>query len=270
MWREATRSTWKDLRGWPFWLLLAWLVHLLAMPITGLIWGPRVLYPTISLNVLLQATLSVALFSRGRKAWRTVLAVAIVLVLSWAIEAVGSATGVPFGAYSYTDRLQPQVAHVPVLIPAAWMMMLPPAWAVGRRLSGGRSKLAFILLSGLAFAAWDLFLDPQMVQWELWVWEQPGGYFGIPWINFGGWFLGAALITAVTVVLPVGQMPAGTSAARQAGDRSLMLVYALTWILEACGLLVFWGLPGPALGGFVGMGVFAVLAWRSRLVKPRR
>ena len=109
MWREATRSTWEDLRGWPFWLLLVWLVNLLAMPITALIWGPRVLYPTISLNVLLQATLSVALFSRGRKAWRTVLAVAIVLVLSWAIEAVGSATGVPSSASRFVIVSRPTI-----------------------------------------------------------------------------------------------------------------------------------------------------------------
>lgn len=250
MWREAIRATWDDLRGWPAVLLVAWLAMMLSMPMTNQLWGEGALYPSITLTVVLQAGVVVLLLARGQVIPRTGLTVATVFILSWALEAVGSATGFPFGAYHYTDRLRPQVARVPLLIPLAWMMMLPPAWAVGQRLSGQRSGLVFIVLSALAFAAWDLFLDPQMVQWELWIWEQPGGYFGIPWVNFLGWALGAALITAAArpATLP---------------ERPLLAVYTLTWLLETVGLSLFWGLPGAALCGFVGMGVFVLLAWGS-------
>jgi uncharacterized membrane protein len=249
-WRELAKATWQELRGWPAWLLLVWLLAMLTMPLTNWIWGERALYIHISTSVLIQACLSTALLVRGQGVARTALTVAIVFVLSWALEAVGSATGIPFGRYHYTDRLQPQLAHVPLLIMAAWMMMLPPSWAIGWRLGGQRYGLASILLSGLAITAWDLFLDPQMTQWELWVWDQPGGYFGIPLVNFLGWSLGGALITAA--VRP-----------KTVPERPLLVVYTLTWILETVGLIAFWGLPGPAVCGYVAMGVLVALAWHS-------
>jgi uncharacterized membrane protein len=129
-------------------------------------------------------------------------------------------------------------------------MMLPPSWAVGWRLGGRRYGLASILLSGLAITAWDLFLDPQMTQWKLWMWDQPGGYFGVPPVNFLGWFVGGALITAAARPTKVPERP-------------LLVVYTMTWILETVGLVGFWQLPGPAVCGYVAMGVLAALAWRS-------
>jgi len=251
-WRKLAQETWQELRGWPALLLLVWLLSMLLLPVTNLIWGERALYLHISLNVLIQASLAVALLARDQTILRTLLTVTIVFVLSWALEAVGATTGIPFGDYHYTDRLQPQVAHVPLLIMAAWMMMLPPAWAIGWRLGGKRPGLTFVIVSGLAITAWDLFLDPQMVQWELWVWDQPGGYFGIPFVNFLGWFLGGALITAA--VRP-----------KTLPERPLLAVYTLTWILETVGLVVFWGLPGPAVCGYVAMGILVALAWHSEI-----
>jgi putative membrane protein len=106
------------------------------------------------------------------------------------------------------------------------------------------------LLSALAFTAWDLFLDPQMVGWGFWVWEIPGQYFGIPLSNYLGWIVVSALITlaANPKDLPVGP---------------LALVYALTWILQTLGQGIFWSQPGPAVAGFLGSGVFVWLAWRK-------
>jgi uncharacterized membrane protein len=257
LWHEAcpvgqvARAVWEDVRGWPIYLLAVWLAAMLTLPITNWFWGERAIYVHISISVLIQACLSTALLAREQPILRTALTVAIVFVLSWALEAVGSATGIPFGKYHYTDHLQPQLAHVPLLISLAWMMMLPPSWAIGWRLGGRRYGVASILVSGLAITAWDLFLDPQMTQWELWVWDQPGLYFGIPLVNFFGWFLGGALITAA-------------ARPKAVPDRPLLVVYALTWVLETVGLAIFWGLPGPALCGFVGMGLLVVLAWRSR------
>ena len=38
-------------------------------------------------------------------------------------EAVGVATGIPFGRYTYTGTLGPEVLGVPVIVPMAWVMM---------------------------------------------------------------------------------------------------------------------------------------------------
>ncbi|MCQ3978958.1 MAG: carotenoid biosynthesis protein [Anaerolineae bacterium] len=234
-------------------LFAAWILAMIALPIVNFFLGQAALPLVITLSTLLQVTL-VLTFLVPTWGWRITLRSAItVMGLAWLIEFTGSTTGYPFGAYHYTNLMQPQIGGVPILIPLAWLMMLPPAWAVARRIAGSRSRLAFIAWSALAMTAWDLFLDPQMVAWGLWAWTQPGGYFGIPWINYLGWLLASALITAV--VRP-GPLP----------TRPLMLIYAITWLLESLGLFFFWGLPGPALVGFAGMGSLLWLAFMKRKI----
>ncbi len=237
-----------DWQGGSRGLLIAWLVCMISMPIAQWLLGDRALLAGVILSVVLQASLSVLLVSQAAGWKRTTLLVATVVVVAWASEALGSKTGFPFGAYHYTDRLQPQLLGVPLLIPLAWLMMLPPAWAVAQRITGRASGIAFIAVSALAFTAWDLFLDPQMVNWGLWAWDQPGQYFGIPLINYAGWLLVSGLITALA-------RPPALPA------RPLLIVYTLTWLIETVGLILFWALYGPAAVGFVGMGLFVWLAW---------
>ena len=54
--------------------------------------------------------------------------------LTWLAEFGGSSWGFPFGQYHYSTLLQPQILGVPLWIPLAWLMMLPPAWAVAAAL----------------------------------------------------------------------------------------------------------------------------------------
>jgi len=230
------------------WLLAAWLAAMIALPITKFIWGQAAVAWNLSAAVVVQVGLVLVILQRAWGWRRTGQAAITVAALGWLAEATGTATGLPFGVYEYTGRLQPQVAHVPLLIPLAWLMMLPPAWAVAYGLAGRWGGLKFIAWSGLALTAWDLFLDPQMVAWGFWEWAEPGGYFGIPWLNFGGWWLTAALITAL--IRP-----------RNLPTRPLVLIYSLTWLLETGGLFFFWGLSGPAIAGFLGMGGLLWLAW---------
>jgi lycopene beta-cyclase len=245
----ATTEDWAGAAGK---LLIAWVTTMIAMPIAQWIIGDPSLIAGIILSVLLQGSLAAFFLVRAGGARRALLVVATVVLIGWAAEGLGSHTGFPFGAYHYTDTLQPQLLGVPLLIPLAWLMMLPPAWGVAQRITGRASGPLFVIVSGLAFTVWDLFLDPQMVHWGLWAWDQPGAYFGIPLVNYAGWFAVSALITAVA-------RPPALPA------RPLLVVYTLTWLIETVGLLLFWGLYGPALAGFVGMGVFVVVAWKARL-----
>jgi len=226
---------------------LAWLAFMVAMPIVD--WATQgQIYPQLAtVGVLLQMLASLAAL---RWAWpwpRITFTLLVVTALTWFAEWVGSATGWPFGKYSYTALLQPQLAGVPLLIPLAWLMMLPPTWAVVSALVAPEKRVAFAALTGVAFTAWDLYLDPQMVARGLWVWAEPSGYFGIPWINFFGWWLTSSLVTFVVAPKDF-----------EAAQKPLAAIYALTWILQAIGLGLFWGQPGPALVGFVAMGAFVV------------
>ena len=234
-------------------LTVAWALSMISLPILRWVVGENVLPLGISVGVLLQlgAVRAILAWAWGaRRAW---LVTVVIVVIAWLIDYVGHTSGILLGKYAYTALLQPQLGDVPLLIPFAWLMMLPPAWAVARRITAHR--VGFVLVSALAFTAWDLFLDPQMVGWNLWTWEKPVGYFGIPWLNFVGWLAASAGITLVARRLaPLDELPA----------RPLIAIYAITWALETIGLLFFWGLPGPALVGGAVMGLILLLALRRR------
>ncbi len=233
------------LAGFSVWLLL-----MILTPVAEWIFGqPGFLWLT-NAEVLAQAGLVIFLLSRAWTKTRLLLTLALILPLSWLAEYAGHTSGLIFGKYHYTSLLQPQIGGVPLLIPLAWLMMLPPAWAVTSRLISPSRRLAFAALSGLAFTAWDLYLDPQMAAKQLWVWDQPGAYFGIPLVNFAGWWL---VSTLITFIVHPRSLPA----------KPLALVYTLTGLFQLVGLGVFWGQPLPALAGFAAMGIFSYLFWRG-------
>ncbi len=232
------------------WLCSAWVLVMVGVPIALRLGGEDGLRLGVVAGVLLQFLAVMAILLQAWGIRRTMAVIAVVLPLTWAIEFLGSNTGLPFGSYRYTGALRPQLGHVPLLIPLAWLMMLPPAWAVSAAIVGERRRLAFVLVSALAFTAWDLFLDPQMVRWGYWVWTEPGLYFGIPLVNFAGWVLASALVTLAVQPRNVPMVP-------------LVVIYSVTWALQFVGQLVFWQMPGPALVGGAAMGVFLLLAWQT-------
>ena len=233
--------------------LLAWALTMLALPVLGWIIGGDFLLRGISLAVCIQSAVVMLIFGQSWGWRRAGLVFVTVAGLAYLAELLGVSFGFPFGEYHYTALLQPQIAGVPILIPLAWWMLLPPAWAISSLITrrSGRS-LPFLLVSGLAFTTWDLFIDPQMVAWGFWRWDVPGQYFGIPWNNYLGWFLISALITYI-------------ANPQEIPSEALSLVYVLTLVLQTIGQGIFGQQPGPALAGFAGSGLFVCLAyWRSK------
>lgn len=187
----------------------------------------------------------------------------------FAVEALGVATGLPFGAYAYTGTLGPEVAGVPLVIPLAWTMMAYPAYTVARRLVAARPLS--VVLAGWALTSWDLYLDPQMVAAGHWVWASGGpAILGIPLSNFAGWFLVATLMMAVLHLVgpaPEDAVRVGEDAHLVPGPDDTVPILLYLWVYASSLLahLAFFGLPGSALLGGVGMGVVALpLAWALR------
>jgi lycopene beta-cyclase len=228
-----------------------WILAMISLPIAKWTVGTSAIVWGVNLTTILQASAVITILVSALGLTRALRVVTTVVGLTWAVEAVGTTTGFPFGHYDYTDVLQPQLLDVPILIAFAWLMMLPSSWAVGYLINGRRYGLRFVLISAAAMTAWDFFLDPQMVGWNLWQWDlESGGYFGIPWVNFLGWFVTAALVTFVARPRDLPVMP-------------LLTIYAIVWGLQTIGQAVFWGQPGPAAFGFVLMGTFLALAIRQ-------
>src|SRR3989449_158978 len=122
--------------------------------------------------------------------------IVISLVVSNILENTSILTGFPFGHYHYTDVLGPKLFLVPVLIGPAYFASGYLAWVLANVLIGDvkREANAFTVLAvpfvaSFLMVMWDLTLDPRAstIQHQ-WIWEQGGGYFGVPLTNYLGWF----------------------------------------------------------------------------------
>ena len=199
------------------------------------------------------ASASHAYLNRG--VWWATAFLAISLAFGWGIEVLGLATSFPFGTYEYSADLGVSIAGVPLLIPMAWSMMAYPCLLAAQRLSS--TPLGTALIGGWVLAAWDLFLDPQMVAQGSWTWSEVGwalpGIPDVPLQNFLGWLLSAMVLMWLLDRLP-------RKAASDAVPTTL-----LTWVFASNVLanLLFWGRPGVAIWGGICMGVVVVpMLWR--------
>ncbi len=204
-----------------------------------------------TLVVVAFAATTVALVVVAWGAARATAAFGFVGVATLAVERIGSTTGFPFGEYDYTGELQPTIGAVPVIVPLAWFAMGVPALEVGRATS---TRLVGVLVGAAALTAWDLFLDPQMVEAGYWTWAVDGAYEGIPLSNYAGWLgTGVVVLAVVDRIRPPG--PA---------DVPLLALYTWWAVMSTIGFLVFFGRPLVGVVGGLGMGACAALAWRRR------
>ena len=199
--------------------------------------------------VLLGATLSVvhAWLARGARTGAGVLV--LVAATAVAFEAVGLATGFPYGRYSYAGTLGPTVLGVPFLVPLAWLMMAWPCWVLADRLAGPRRVARVATAAGL-FAGWDVVLDPQMVQAGYWTWAHPRpglpGISTVPLSNLGGWLLAGAVLMTLLDVLVARTAVAGPP---RIGDAAPLLALAWMTLGGALAHAGWLGLPGSAAWG---------------------
>ncbi|MFF5172057.1 carotenoid biosynthesis protein [Micromonospora sp. NPDC000089] len=251
------------------WALLAVLVLAqICYPLTTGDTRARLTVATVVLGYLL--SVGHALLSRGPRTAAALVAVAT--GGGFAIEALGVATGFPFGSYDYSGELGPKLAGVPLIIPLAWTWMAWPAWLAAVRLTG--STAGRIALATLGLATWDLFLDPQMVAEGYWIWRDATpalpGLPGIPVSNYLGWALFAVLL--MSALRPLAGPPVGHTDGR---DAPMFALYLWTYFSSVLAHAVFLGLPASAVWGAVGMSVaavpLAVTLWRARgRVEPAR
>lgn len=209
-------------------------------------------------------------------AWGLAMALSV-SVIALAVEAVGTATGFPFGAYSYTGTLGPEVADVPVLIPLAWLWMAYPCYLAGQALAGhtGVGRRWGWLVGAWTLASWDLFLDSMMVTDGHWVWDNPTpalpGIPGIPLTNYAGW-IGTAIvmmlaIAVVTRLIPPAPSPSAallpappsdSAPGRLPVDAVPAAVLAWTYVGSVMANLVFLSRPATAAWGGLLMGLTAI------------
>lgn len=178
----------------------------------------------------------------------------VILALGYLSELIAVTCDCVFGAYHYTEALSPRLLGVPIVMSAAWTILIAyvkevvPArrWPV----------VVEVLLASAWMTAIDLIIDPLAAgPLGYWRWRDPGAYYGIPASNFAGWFLVSAVMFAVLRAGPRAWAP--NPWAERLG---LSVILFFTLIALSLGLWL------AAFAGAVLVGLHVVVrrsAWRA-------
>jgi putative membrane protein len=181
----------------------------------------------------------------------------ILSVLPILVEAVAVSTGLPYGRFHYSKALGHMVLGlVPWSVAFAYLPILLGSVTLANRIVGG-DWMKFALLSGFLTMAVDLALDPAAVNQGLWIWENPGPYYGIPLINFGGWFLTGFIYSTIFHLLSGGRLLIDDPVPLKVASSLMIILSFWTGIL-------FWGrLFLPSIIGGILLGLQVILFYSS-------
>ncbi len=122
----------------------------------------------------------------------------IALVILWPSigEILALKTGF-VGAYSYQDTPGPRVKGLPFSVILMWgLILVMSGWVtlallqiINPDLDGTARFLFYIFVTPTVATAFDLLMDPVMTRQGHWRWDGEGAWYGIPTMNFIGWFV---------------------------------------------------------------------------------
>ena len=233
----------------------------------------------------------------GMHGWRGAGVGILLFVLAWGVEFVGVTTGFPFGSYSYTPLLQPQLfGSVPLAIACAWPMVALGAWqlAAGNVQTFKRSNVRTLMVAATLVLLLDLQIETVATQINAyWVWHDQGHYYGVPAANFIAWWLvGLAMAWLVSNLLSdswswqssqesgawiyEGEVPLQGNNMLRITHYALRRLPAAMYVLSTVMFVAMNLARGYALAGLVGLVVLIALASRLTprlgafvLVRPR-
>jgi len=133
-----------------------------------------------------------AFFHDGKPAIRSWVFYLLVMVVGYAAEVVGVATGVVFGAYEYGQGLGVKVLDVPLMLGPNWLFMVYASSMVADSLLSkvdsipvkGWHPFLRILLGSLVMVAYDLIVEQVAPKLDLWAFEAET----VPLQNYLAWF----------------------------------------------------------------------------------
>ena len=181
-----------SLRASVFWIFLAIYLAL----VIGFAWNRTPLAEVLAaIGILAAFTHAVLTYS-----WRDALALlAICVVITFAMENIGVATGWPFGRYHFeVEPNLPHVGTIPPIVGPLWFGMGYLSWIVAGTLLGGARprlsrKIELIVLPVVAafvMTQWDVVMDSsESTISKIWIWHDGGAHFGVPMSNYIGWLL---------------------------------------------------------------------------------
>ncbi len=149
-------------------------------------------------------------------------------------ELVGVRTGFPFGHYVFTGALGPMIGGVPLAVAGAWMVLF--AYVSQMRVHPALAAAWMALI--------DLIIDP-VASNDLgyWRWLQDGPYYGIPPVNFAGWFA-----VGLIIFYALARFPAPRSSSIAMLGRTSIFFFAAIAAAHHYLFPAFFGVALAALG----------------------
>ncbi len=184
------------------WFLIAFfLISVVIMGVYVKIPGLNTINPMVfnsigSILVTVLLVLIVFLHGAERYGKKNILIFFIITAaVAYLFENINVATGFPAGYYSYTSNLG--ILPVPFIIVFDYFAMGYLSWMLSHILTTNYFKVLkgfqiviVPFIAAFIMVMWDLSMDPiNSTVLNLYVWQNPGPYFGVPIMNFVAWFM---------------------------------------------------------------------------------
>jgi uncharacterized membrane protein len=215
---------------------------------------------------------------------RASLVFAVSFTLSLSSELMGTGTGLPFGAYGYSELLGYKIGGlVPFNIPTSWFYMLVASLAICGRLlpatDDSKSRWWWALVAGIVLTAWDVSMDPAMVKTNHWMWFVPDlssesalsrfigtpFFFGMPLTNWLGWLLTGILVARAMLAL----VPPSVWAAKVSPSKLPFVLYGVNGLLPIA-ICLRQDMVLAGVLGTIAMAIPLVAALRAGQRTPAR
>jgi len=161
------------------------------------------------------------------------------LLITFTIENIGVATGIPFGRYHFNvDRSLPYIGAIPIIVGPLYFGIGYYAWIVAGillddadlRLDARFNTVALPIAAAFITVQWDVVVDPAASTLQgAWQWHQGGGYFGVPLSNFIGWYATVWLVFQ-SYALMIHRRPALFRPVSRQGLERLRLLAVLIYL----------------------------------------
>jgi putative membrane protein len=175
---------------------------------------------------------------------------AICIAITFTMENIGVATGLPFGHYHFAiDAGLPRIGSIPIIVGPLWFGAGYFSWVVASILLDGADRqldrplnfIALPVVAAFVMTQWDLAMDrSESTIAKAWIWHDGGADFGVPLSNYLGWLLTSWLFFqafALFLRWRIAGPPLGTQQSRK-----LQLIAILFYVSLGLTHIVPWAL----------------------------